>query len=186
MKRKRSARRGRSSSLHAANHRCPTATRPTRRKPTNRSDFHSPSGRGASDQVRSTGWGNAIYPLGSILSLFQPPLSARDILTQPPQKRIRFGVRYEYSPGTRRYFTLHNEAGIRFGDLVEFFEREPGMIKQAVNPNVGLGRYRRWLRDADFIWMNRLEWEVERGVVKGEDFGGGRLRVARRVRSMST
>jgi hypothetical protein len=95
------------------------------------------------------------------------PLARGMFLTQPPQKRIQFGVRYEYSPGTRRYFTLHNEAGIRFGELVEFFEREPGMIKQAVDPNVGLGRYWRWLRDEDFIWMNRLEWEVERGAVKG-------------------
>jgi hypothetical protein len=95
------------------------------------------------------------------------PLVRGMFLTQPPQRRIRFGVRYEYSPGTRRYFTLHNEAGIRFGELVEFFEREPGMIKQVVDPNVGLGRYQKWLRDGGFIWMNRLEWEVERGVVKG-------------------
>ena len=100
--------------------------------------------------------------LGSIL-----PLAREMFLTQPPQKRITFGVRYEYFPGTRRYFTLQNDEGIRFGELVEFFEREPGMMKQALDPNVGLGRYRRWLRDGEFIWMNRIEWEVGRGVAMG-------------------
>ena len=94
------------------------------------------------------------------------PLARETYLTQPPQKRIAFGVRYEYCPGPRQYFTLHNEAGIRFGDLVEFFERKPGMVKQPVDPEGSLGRYRRWLRDGEFVWMNLVEWQVERGVVR--------------------
>ena len=95
------------------------------------------------------------------------PLARDMFLTQPPQKSIAFRVRYEYSPGTRRGFTLRNEAGIRFGDLVEFFEREPGIMKRAVDPKGGLGRYRRWLRDGEFVWMNLVEWEVGRGAVRG-------------------
>jgi hypothetical protein len=95
------------------------------------------------------------------------PLAREMFLTQPPQRRIAFRVRYEYSPGTRKVFSLRNEEGIRFGELVEFFEREPGMMKQAVDPKGALGRYRRWLRDGEFVWMNQIEWEVGRGVVRG-------------------
>jgi hypothetical protein len=112
--------------------------------------------------------GTTLYITAETFSLCSSLPFARQIfLTQPPQKRIRFGVRYEYSPGTRRYFTLRNEEGIRFGELVDFFEREPEMMKRPYDLNRGLGMYRRWLRDGEFQWMNRLEWEVGRGVVKG-------------------
>lgn len=93
------------------------------------------------------------------------PFARQIFLTQPPQKRITFGVRYEYSPGTRWYFTLQNDEGIRFGELVEFFERQPEAMRRTVDPNGVLGRYKRWLRDGEFTWMNRLEWVVGRGVV---------------------
>jgi hypothetical protein len=97
------------------------------------------------------------------------PLARQMFLTQPPQKCIAFRVRYEYSPGTRIVFTLRNEDGIRFEELVDFFEREPGMMKRAVDPKGGLGRYRQWLRDGEFVWMNMVEWQVGRGAVRGGD-----------------
>lgn len=112
--------------------------------------------------------GTTIYISAENFSLCSSLPFAREIfLTQPPQKKIRFGIRYEYSPGTRRYFTLRNEAGIRFGELVDFLEREPEMMKRAIDPNMGLGVYRRWLRDGDFQWMNRIEWDIGRGVPMG-------------------
>lgn len=112
--------------------------------------------------------GTTLYITAEAFSLCSSsPLAREMFLTQPPQRKIRFGVRYEYSPGTRRYFTLRNEAGIRFRDLVDFFEREPGMMKRPVDPDRGMGLYKRWLRDADFQWMNRIEWEFTKGVVLG-------------------
>jgi len=120
------------------------------------------------DPLYSLESGTTLYMSSKRFFLSSPNPFARQIfLTQPPQKKITFGVRYEYCPGTRRHFTLQNDEGIRFGELVDFFEREPGMLRRPVDREGALVRFKRWLRDGEFIWMNRLEWEVGRGVVMG-------------------
>lgn len=58
-------------------------------------------------------------------------------LTQPPQKSIRFGIRYEYNPGKRTYFSVEKDGGVRFEDLVEWLEKEPELKGRAVTPGSG-------------------------------------------------
>lgn len=95
------------------------------------------------------------------------PLACEMFLTQPPQKSIRFGIRYSYLPARQKweYFTVNNEDGIRLGDLVEHLTREPGLMKQEINPKHPMYGLRKWLRDSEWNHMDRIVWEYPRAVV---------------------
>jgi hypothetical protein len=95
------------------------------------------------------------------------PLACEMFLTQPPQTSIRFGIRYEYLPGLRAHFTISNENGVRFGDVVDHFATQPGLMKQSIRPGHELYRYRRWLRDPVYVRLERIAWEYKRAVVRG-------------------
>jgi hypothetical protein len=88
-------------------------------------------------------------------------------LTQPPQKSIRFGLRYQYLPGVRDFITITNETGIRFGDLLAHFAREPGLMKQAIHARHQLYPYKKWLRNSEFAELDRIVWTLDEAIVEG-------------------
>lgn len=109
-------------------------------------------------------------PAKQLETCFSLPLALEMFLTQPPQKNIRFGIRYEYQPGKREYFEITNESGIRLGDLAAHFAREPGLMKKPIDPRHEVYRYRRWLRDSEFAALVRVTWEYKRAMVKGHRY----------------
>jgi hypothetical protein len=98
------------------------------------------------------------------------PLAREMFLTQPPQKAIRFGIRYQYQPAVRNFFWVINEDGVRFGDLAAHFEGEPELMYQAIHSGHGLYRYRRWLENSEMAKLDRIVWDFEKAIVRGHPY----------------